>query len=101
MEKYEKIGNIGEGAYAMVTKCRNKQTGEVVAIKKFFDTEDDERIRKVALREVKMLKVHYLWDICIEISFPSIVLLLYTGPANVTSLLFLNATRPIRMTKCF
>ena len=32
-------------------------TGEVVAIKKFLETDADPQIRKIAIREVKMLKV--------------------------------------------
>ncbi|XP_018010814.1 cyclin-dependent kinase-like 4 isoform X2 [Hyalella azteca] len=56
MEKYEKISKIGEGSYGMVYKCRVKDTGELVAIKKFMESEDDPLIRKIALREIKMLK---------------------------------------------
>ncbi|KAJ3281992.1 Cyclin-dependent kinase-like 3, partial [Borealophlyctis nickersoniae] len=56
MECYEKIGPIGEGTYGMVMKCRNKETGQIVAIKKFKESEDDLQIRKTALREVRMLK---------------------------------------------
>uniref|UniRef100_A0A8D3DEZ1 cyclin-dependent kinase n=1 Tax=Scophthalmus maximus TaxID=52904 RepID=A0A8D3DEZ1_SCOMX len=56
MEKYEKIGKIGEGSYGVVFKCRNKDTGQIVAIKKFVESEDDPIIRKIALREIRMLK---------------------------------------------
>jgi hypothetical protein len=35
MNKYEVIGVVGEGAYGVVLKCRNKDTNEVVAVKKF------------------------------------------------------------------
>ncbi|KAH9274861.1 hypothetical protein BASA83_002571 [Batrachochytrium salamandrivorans] len=56
MESYEKIGPIGEGTYGMVMKCRHKESGQVVAIKKFKESEDDLQIRKTALREVRMLK---------------------------------------------
>lgn len=57
MEKYEKIGKIGEGSYGVVFKCRNKDTGQIVAIKKFVESEDDPIIKKIALREIRMLKV--------------------------------------------
>lgn len=57
MEKYEKLCKIGEGAYGVVFKCKHKETGQVVAIKKFFESEDDPVIRRIALREVRMLKV--------------------------------------------
>lgn len=56
MEKYEKLGKIGEGSYGVVIKCRHRETGRTVAIKKFLETEDDPQIRKIALREVRMLK---------------------------------------------
>ncbi|KAI8849180.1 kinase-like domain-containing protein [Chytridium lagenaria] len=56
MDCYEKIGPIGEGTYGMVMKCRHKDTGLIVAIKKFKESEDDLQIRKTALREVRMLK---------------------------------------------
>uniref|UniRef100_A0A8D0L2P1 cyclin-dependent kinase n=1 Tax=Sphenodon punctatus TaxID=8508 RepID=A0A8D0L2P1_SPHPU len=56
MEKYEKIGKIGEGSYGVVFKCRNKDTGQIVAIKKFLESEDDPVIKKIALREIRMLK---------------------------------------------
>ncbi|CAO2586490.1 Cyclin-dependent kinase-like 1 [Lemmus lemmus] len=56
MEKYEKIGKIGEGSYGVVFKCRNRDTGQIVAIKRFLETEDDPVIKKIALREIRMLK---------------------------------------------
>ncbi|XP_043930228.1 cyclin-dependent kinase-like 1 isoform X1 [Protopterus annectens] len=56
MDKYEKIGKIGEGSYGVVFKCKNKDTGQIVAIKKFVESEDDPVIKKIALREIRMLK---------------------------------------------
>ena len=52
MNKYEVLGVVGEGAYGVVLRCRNKDTGEIVAIKKFKESEDDECVRKTTLREV-------------------------------------------------
>jgi len=34
-----------------------KDNGTVVAIKKFVESEDDPLIRKIAMREIRMLKV--------------------------------------------
>ncbi|EDO41721.1 predicted protein [Nematostella vectensis] len=39
MNKYEVLGIVGEGAYGVVMKCRHKENNEVVAIKKFKDSE--------------------------------------------------------------
>ncbi|MFS7903635.1 putative protein-serine/threonine kinase CMGC-RCK family [Helianthus anomalus] len=54
MEKYTKIMEIGRGSYGVVWKAMNKQTGEVVAIKKLnneYKTNED----SMNLREVKSL----------------------------------------------
>ncbi|NXJ85076.1 CDKL2 protein, partial [Trogon melanurus] len=56
MEKYQVLGLVGEGSYGVVTKCRHKENGQIVAVKKFLDSDDDETVRKIALREIKMLK---------------------------------------------
>lgn len=57
MDKYEKMSKIGEGSYGLVFKCRNRENGQLVAIKKYVETEEDPLIKKIALREIKMLKV--------------------------------------------
>ena len=58
MNKYEILGPSGEGAYGVVLKCRNKENGTLVAIKKFKDLDDpeDQNFRKTTLREIKLLK---------------------------------------------
>ncbi|TGZ75208.1 hypothetical protein CRM22_000518 [Opisthorchis felineus] len=56
MERYENLGLVGEGSYGMVMKCKDRGTGQIVAIKKFIDTEDDKLVKKIAAREIKMLK---------------------------------------------
>ncbi|KAK2546103.1 cyclin-dependent kinase-like 2 [Columba livia] len=56
MEKYQVLGLVGEGSYGVVTKCRNKETGQIVAVKKFLESEEDAAVRKIAVREVKLLK---------------------------------------------
>ena len=55
MENYETLGTIGEGTYGVVLKARHKETGQVVAIKKFkrkFYTWEE----CMALREVRYTK---------------------------------------------
>ncbi|XP_064272205.1 cyclin-dependent kinase-like 2 isoform X1 [Passer domesticus] len=56
MDKYQVLGLVGEGSYGMVTKCRNRESGQVVAVKKFLESDDDAAVRKIALREIKLLK---------------------------------------------
>ncbi|KAJ4455078.1 putative Cyclin-dependent kinase 1 [Paratrimastix pyriformis] len=56
MENYENLGLIGEGTYGRVLKCRHKETGLAVAIKKFKESDEDEQVRKTALREIRILK---------------------------------------------
>ncbi|XP_071234479.1 cyclin-dependent kinase-like 4 isoform X2 [Salvelinus alpinus] len=56
MEKYENLGMVGEGSYGSVMKCRHKENGRIVAVKKFLESEDDKTVKKIALREIKMLK---------------------------------------------
>ena len=57
MEKYEPLGVVGEGSYGIVLKCKNRADNKIVAIKKFIDSEDDVNVRKIALREIRVLKV--------------------------------------------
>ena len=57
MEKYENLGPVGEGSYGMVLKCRHKESTQLVAIKKFLDSDEDRMVKKIAMREVRMLRV--------------------------------------------
>lgn len=56
MDRYENLGLVGEGSYGMVLKCRHKDSNQIVAIKKFIESEDDKMVKKIAMREIKMLK---------------------------------------------
>jgi cyclin-dependent kinase-like len=57
MDRYEHEGVVGEGSYGVVIKCRHKETGQIVAIKKFLETDEDQTVKKIAMREIRMLKV--------------------------------------------
>jgi serine/threonine protein kinase len=57
MEKYENIEIVGAGSYGIVMKCKHKQTGQLVAIKKFLESVENVYVRKLAFREIRMLKV--------------------------------------------
>ncbi|XP_078265596.1 cyclin-dependent kinase-like 5 isoform X2 [Rhinoraja longicauda] len=56
MNKFEVLRIVGEGAYGVVLKCRHKETNEIVAIKKFKDSEENEEVKETTLRELKMLR---------------------------------------------
>jgi len=57
MKKYELIGIVGEGTFGVVYKAKNKETGEIVAIKKYRETLEDKEVKKTTTREVKMLRL--------------------------------------------
>lgn len=42
--------------YGVVFKAWDRVTGQQVAIKKFKESDDDEYVRKTALREIRILK---------------------------------------------
>jgi len=63
MEKYDSLGTVGEGSYGLVLKCRHRETGQLVAIKKFIESEDDKMVKKIAMREIRMLKVIDILDL--------------------------------------
>jgi cyclin-dependent kinase-like len=56
MEAFDLLGTIGEGTYGVVLKARHRESGQIVAIKKFKESDEDEQVRKTALREVRILK---------------------------------------------
>ena len=63
LEKYVKIDKVGEGTYGVVYKCKNKETNELVALKKIRLENEDEGIPSTAIREISILKQlkHYSW----------------------------------------
>jgi cyclin-dependent kinase-like len=58
MEKYENLKKIGSGSYGYVYKCRNRDNGDIVAVEKFLETEEDPSIKKITFREIRVLRVH-------------------------------------------
>ncbi|KAI8584764.1 hypothetical protein K450DRAFT_168067 [Umbelopsis ramanniana AG] len=55
-EKYEKIGQVGEGTYGKVYKARSKVTGELVALKRIRMESEKEGFPITAMREIKLLQ---------------------------------------------
>uniref|UniRef100_A0A0D9V8Z7 Protein kinase domain-containing protein n=1 Tax=Leersia perrieri TaxID=77586 RepID=A0A0D9V8Z7_9ORYZ len=57
MEKYEKLEKVGEGTYGKVYKAQDRETGQVVALKKTRLEMDEEGIPPTALREISLLRL--------------------------------------------
>eukprot|EP00659_Diplonema_papillatum_P021424 gene21424-32949_t len=93
MQNYEILRTIGEGTYGIVLKARHRETGRIVAIKKFKETEDDELVRKTALREVRLLK---------QIKHPNVVSLLEVFRRPRDDRLFLSDVDQLHLLiRCF
>ncbi|KAI9102016.1 kinase-like domain-containing protein [Phlyctochytrium arcticum] len=67
MDKYDKIEKVGEGTYGVVYKARDRNSGEIVALKKIRLETEDEGVPSTAIREISLLK---------ELKHPNIVRLL-------------------------
>jgi len=64
LDKYEKLGKLGEGTYGVVYKAQDKTTKEIFALKKIRLESEDEGIPSTAIREIALLK---------ELQHPNIV----------------------------
>ena len=64
MEAYQKLEKIGEGTYGVVYKAKNRETGDIVALKKIRLEREDEGVPSTAIREISLLK---------ELQHPNIV----------------------------
>ena len=62
--KYDKLEKIGEGTYGTVFKGKNRQTGEIVALKLVRIDDVEEGVPSSALREICLLR---------ELKHPNIV----------------------------
>lgn len=58
MNKYEQLSVAGEGTYGVVLKCKHKDSGETVAIKKFKEPDqDDDEAKRLTQREINILQI--------------------------------------------
>eukprot|EP01135_Chromosphaera_perkinsii_P009030 Nk52_evm48s1569 gene=Nk52_evmTU48s1569 len=56
VSKYEKLDKIGQGTFGEVFKAKNRDTGEIVALKKVLMENEKEGFPITAIREIKILK---------------------------------------------
>jgi serine/threonine protein kinase len=56
LDRYERIGKVGDGTYGVVYKARDKKTGGFVALKKIRLETEDEGVPSTAIREISLLK---------------------------------------------
>jgi len=55
-DRFEKLDKIGEGTYGTVYKAKDKETGDILALKKIRLDAEDEGIPSTAIREIALLK---------------------------------------------
>lgn len=55
-DTYQKLEKIGEGTYGVVYKARDKNSGDIVALKKIRLESEEEGVPSTAIREVSLLK---------------------------------------------
>lgn len=56
MDAYQKLEKVGEGTYGVVYKAKNRETGDIVALKKIRLEREDEGVPSTAIREISLLK---------------------------------------------
>lgn len=56
-DAYERIGHLGQGTYGEVFKAKDRETGEVVAVKKIKMENEKEGFPITAVREIKILSM--------------------------------------------
>lgn len=73
MDKFLKIEKIGEGTYGVVYKAKDRDTGNLVALKKIRLDSESEGVPSTAIREISLLK---------ELNHPNVVRLLDVVPSE-------------------
>ena len=74
LAKYKKIEKpLGEGTYGVVYKAKNRESGDIVALKKIRLEREDEGVPSTAIREISLLK---------ELQHPNIVRCVQRAPAR-------------------
>ena len=56
LEKYDRKEKLGEGTYGVVYKAINKETQQMVALKKIRLEKEDDGVPSTAIREISLLK---------------------------------------------
>lgn len=56
MDNFERLESIGEGTYGVVYRARDRNTKEIVALKKIKLENEDEGVPSTAMREISILK---------------------------------------------
>eukprot|EP00744_Colponema_vietnamica_P002587 GILI01004031.1.p1 GENE.GILI01004031.1~~GILI01004031.1.p1 ORF type:complete len:307 (+),score=71.25 GILI01004031.1:108-1028(+) len=56
LDRYQKLEKLGEGTYGVVYKGKDKNTGDLVALKKIRLEQEDEGVPPTAIREISLLK---------------------------------------------
>ena len=56
MDNYERLESVGEGTYGVVYRARDRNTKELVALKKIKLENEDEGVPSTAMREISILK---------------------------------------------
>lgn len=56
LERYKNMEKLGEGTYGVVYKCKDLQSGEIVALKKIRLEKEDDGVPSTAIREISLLK---------------------------------------------
>lgn len=65
-DAYERIGHLGQGTYGEVFKAKDRETGEIVAVKKIKMENEKEGFPITAVREIKILSMLASSDLMLQ-----------------------------------